>query len=444
VAASPSDDPHRVLGVAPGADEQQIRLAYRRAAKSAHPDAGGDPTLFVRLRAALDSLLSGGGSGAGDVSPPGQEDPVARDVGSGSRNALRRELARQWHHLDVLWHRSAGGGHIVGCDGPLMFVASDREHRLEAVDALTGDLHWHAAVTSPLARNVHGPIHEVVVAATADGSVHGFNAASGVTRWEHRMQGPVVGSVVVDGLRRHQCVVVASPGGMQALGADGAVLWSLRLDGVCAGPVPAGDAVVVVTHSGHVVAVDSRTGKSRWWVRHQGVRCAAPVVAGSWVWLADGPDRLLAIDMDTGSARHGVELGEPVLAVSGVPSGLAVRTGANALVHLGRRGRPFFKVHLEVAYADPVWHAGAGLVCTDAHDPQGASGPPGQQECMVVAVADGSLRFIAPASGAQVHHVVAPHSWSGPQLHVWPVTPDVMAIEDASGAIDVVAGRHAP
>ncbi len=38
--------PHEVLGIAPGASEQEVRAAFRRFARYHHPDRGGDARSF--------------------------------------------------------------------------------------------------------------------------------------------------------------------------------------------------------------------------------------------------------------------------------------------------------------------------------------------------------------------------------------------------------------
>jgi curved DNA-binding protein CbpA len=47
-----SDSPYEVLGVPSDADAAALRLAYRRALRSAHPDTGGDPVRFHAVQRA--------------------------------------------------------------------------------------------------------------------------------------------------------------------------------------------------------------------------------------------------------------------------------------------------------------------------------------------------------------------------------------------------------
>jgi curved DNA-binding protein CbpA len=49
-------DPYEMLGVAPEADGETLKTAYRKLAKSAHPDSGGDAEQFGRLQACYDLL----------------------------------------------------------------------------------------------------------------------------------------------------------------------------------------------------------------------------------------------------------------------------------------------------------------------------------------------------------------------------------------------------
>ncbi len=43
------DNPFHVLGLPPTARPEQVKAAYRRAARRVHPDAGGDEQAFTRL-----------------------------------------------------------------------------------------------------------------------------------------------------------------------------------------------------------------------------------------------------------------------------------------------------------------------------------------------------------------------------------------------------------
>jgi hypothetical protein len=64
-------DPHRVLGLAPGASTAEIKRAYRRLAKEFHPDAAGEAAIprFLAIQAAYDQLM---GSAPASGAPPGR------------------------------------------------------------------------------------------------------------------------------------------------------------------------------------------------------------------------------------------------------------------------------------------------------------------------------------------------------------------------------------
>ena len=48
---------YQVLGLEPGASEDEIRAAHKRLQRATHPDAGGSTFLAAQINAARDSLL---------------------------------------------------------------------------------------------------------------------------------------------------------------------------------------------------------------------------------------------------------------------------------------------------------------------------------------------------------------------------------------------------
>ncbi len=49
---------HEILGVDPDADEEEIKQAFRKKALETHPDKGGDPDEFKKVREAYECLIS--------------------------------------------------------------------------------------------------------------------------------------------------------------------------------------------------------------------------------------------------------------------------------------------------------------------------------------------------------------------------------------------------
>lgn len=49
-------DPYAMLGIERDADDNQVKAAYRKAAKGMHPDSGGDADQFARLQTCYDLL----------------------------------------------------------------------------------------------------------------------------------------------------------------------------------------------------------------------------------------------------------------------------------------------------------------------------------------------------------------------------------------------------
>jgi hypothetical protein len=92
-----SEDHRAVLGVGRDATAAEIRAAYRRAAKLAHPDLGGSSEAFRRVQAAVDGLLAEMTAGhAPQRDRPRshtEENPAGRE---GHWMAVSAELRRAW------------------------------------------------------------------------------------------------------------------------------------------------------------------------------------------------------------------------------------------------------------------------------------------------------------------------------------------------------------
>ncbi|HYO43288.1 MAG TPA: J domain-containing protein [Candidatus Limnocylindrales bacterium] len=103
---SSQGDPHRTLGVAPGASLNEIKSAYRRLAKKYHPDAAGERALprFLAIQAAYEWLVDGEGHlRAAGIDPTREPPPRPR----ASRDAWR---ARRSGSGGATRSRTAGGG----------------------------------------------------------------------------------------------------------------------------------------------------------------------------------------------------------------------------------------------------------------------------------------------------------------------------------------------
>lgn len=68
----------QILGVAPDADLEQVRLAYRQLLHVAHPDRGGDPVIFELLQEAWQTLSTTAVHDGAEHPPrPEQKNPPA-------------------------------------------------------------------------------------------------------------------------------------------------------------------------------------------------------------------------------------------------------------------------------------------------------------------------------------------------------------------------------
>jgi len=100
-------DPHRTLGVAPGATLNEIKSAYRRLVKQYHPDAAGERALprFLAIQAAYEKLVDR----EGRLRIPAQ--PGAR---TRRQDPSRADAARARASRDAWRARRSGTGGTAG------------------------------------------------------------------------------------------------------------------------------------------------------------------------------------------------------------------------------------------------------------------------------------------------------------------------------------------
>ncbi len=433
----PAADPYRVLGITPDASVTQLRVAWRRVVKTAHPDVGGDPATFRELQQAF-ALLSDperraahdrerartvGAAGAvtvdgstGDASGGTERDPLAA--------AAAAAVRARWVGVERVWSLGATGamppvgGSAVVVDWPTVVRSSDPpvgSPLLTSIDPVVGLPRWSAQLAASVVCVVAGG--GVVVAASADAVVHGLASATGVTVWERPLSTPVqcmaaVQTAVAGTDPTSPWVAIATGNVVTAVDGDGSARWATRLGHAPVWMQATSKALVVATAGDTVVALDPRTGRSRWWVRHRVDTVVAAAEVGGVVWIADREHHVVGLDLTTGSASHVVDVGEPVTGVHRVGSRLAIRTASAALVVLGPTGRPLWKVHLPGTFSAPVLTDGA----------------------VAVAVADGSMRLLSERTGVELHHVVVD---LGPvhEPHSLEVHDPMVVVTAANGAV---------
>jgi curved DNA-binding protein CbpA len=79
------------LGVSPDASDEEIAVAYRKAAKAHHPDKGGDPEAFAKISRAVAVLRDPARRAEYDAT--GREDAAPDDPEREARDALMQAFA---------------------------------------------------------------------------------------------------------------------------------------------------------------------------------------------------------------------------------------------------------------------------------------------------------------------------------------------------------------
>ena len=145
--------------------------------------------------------------------------------------------------------------------------------------------------------------------ATFDGRMYAIDARTGLARWRfdtHRCawaSPAIAGPLVVETFIGHTCGadVPGRDGEVIAFSRrNGAIRWRRTIGPTESSPLVAGDLVYVADWSGRVLALNARTGRTRWAFRAGGAIKGSPTLAGNRLYIGSYDGHVYAI-----GARNG-------------------------------------------------------------------------------------------------------------------------------------------
>jgi len=299
-----------------GAERWSRRLRDSRsrgAAGSFIPFVGGRDTSFVTFGGAL-SFDSG---------------RIYVHTGGLFFAALNAETGEEiWRQESLTLFHSAP----TVADGRVFVVTDDNE--LVAMDANTGDVLWSHRSIAETARLLAAPspavLGEVVVAPFSSGEVVALRVQNGTVLWSDSLTrtgglssmssiNDIAASPVILGDRAY---ALSHSGIMAAFDMrTGERVWTLPAGGLHT-PAVAGDYLFIVTVDGQVVAIERHTGEVRWMTqlpafrserrRRNRISWAGPVLAGDRLVLASSRGDMVLLDPATGEQIGERSLGDSV------------------------------------------------------------------------------------------------------------------------------------
>ncbi len=147
-----------------------------------------------------------------------------------------------------------------------------------------------------------------------------------------------------------------SKGHIQALDAEGEVLWAQKTDyRLSAGPALADGALIFGTLSGEAIALEASDGTLRWSAELSSEVIAPPAGDRDLVVLRSGDGRIYGLDPATGDRRWTLNRSVPALILRG--SGNTVLDGSAAYIGMDN-GRV---IALDRATGEPIWEEAISL-----------------------------------------------------------------------------------
>jgi len=345
---------YELLGLDARATTLQIRAAFRVLVKTAHPDAGGEPTAFRRLKDAHDCLANPlrrkeydhelglrvaaapvGSNLRGWTGPEGDftgsvewpsylrdvvdapwrpdddhqqsssgGDPFQPSYGQPSAPRSPTRVAWQWGGGDDRVDRQPVPA------GALVLMSAGRV--LAACEVAAGHELWRADLGS---ESCGAPValEETVVAVSTRGELQGFDLGRGVLRWRTNFAGRPSALATAGGL-----VGMALGNRLVAFDAStGKQRWSTRLSGDAVDLAGCGNVFLVRTDRSSLDGIDASKGRHRFALRNVPPFLTPPTLAANLVWVVSKGARIVGLDPATGQSATTLAPGLTVCGLAG-------------------------------------------------------------------------------------------------------------------------------
>lgn len=200
----------------------------------------------------------------------------------------------------VKWvYEGTGGfsGSSPAIEDGVVFVSGSRDG-IVALAADTGDVKWTYRADQILTRPVVKG--DSVVAYGVEGLLVAVDKATGKKKWETKLGRKFNSPGILD----DQVVIRHVDGEIRAYAlADGALRWkSNKSGGTDTGLALFKDLVIYGEEFGNIVALDARSGESKWKFKTS-KPCLSPVVAGETIYTSCADRHLYAIDPANGELK---------------------------------------------------------------------------------------------------------------------------------------------
>jgi len=198
----------------------------------------------------------------------------------------------------IRWHVEAATSLQPATGDGLVFIAT--ENLIQAIDAITGDVRWQAALPGGAAAPLYWDTGWLI-ASTAAGDLAAFRAADGSLIWRQGLGAPLA-APPAPALDRLYLALTDGKLISSSL-STGDVLWTREIGGHVSGLLALDDQLVFGTTENEVRSLDLLRGHERWKWRVGGDVAGVPIADDRRIYFAARDNLLRAVDRKSGNLR---------------------------------------------------------------------------------------------------------------------------------------------